>query len=159
MAQTSLICSDSFVLGRFPFVRNDRPDHSRRKENCTFNQNYPSRSIKSYITCRKDVVFHQKLLGKAYFMVEMTGPAMIQPASSDFWKAPIEYGQVTWIKVEGAMPPGYYCFRSILCWSHHLLPLPTHKMLLESYEGDTKPISPRSTNHNISFGDFCRQGI
>ena len=30
--------------GRFPFVRTDRPDHSRRNDNFTFNQNSPSRS-------------------------------------------------------------------------------------------------------------------
>ena len=34
-------------LGRFPFVRTDRPDHSRRNENFTSNQNYPTRSVKS----------------------------------------------------------------------------------------------------------------
>ena len=31
--------------------------------------------------------FHQKLSAeKAYFIVKMTGPAIIRPASSDFWK-------------------------------------------------------------------------
>ena len=34
-------------LGRFTFVRTARPDHSRRDENFTFNQNYPARSVKS----------------------------------------------------------------------------------------------------------------
>ena len=33
--------------GRFPFVRTDRPDHSRRNENFTVDQNYLSRSVKS----------------------------------------------------------------------------------------------------------------
>ena len=32
----------NIVLGRFPFVRTDRPDHSSHKENFTFNQNYQS---------------------------------------------------------------------------------------------------------------------
>ena len=32
------------------------------------------------------MVFQQKLLEKAYFIVKMTGPAIIQPASSVFWK-------------------------------------------------------------------------
>ena len=32
--------------------------------------------------------FPQKLLEKAYSFVKMTGPAMVRPASSDFWKAP-----------------------------------------------------------------------
>ena len=31
--------------------------------------------------------FQQKLLGKSYFIVKMTAPAMVQPTSSDFWKA------------------------------------------------------------------------
>ena len=35
----------------------------------------------------KEIVFHQKLLEKAYFIFKMTGPAMVWPASSDFWKA------------------------------------------------------------------------
>ena len=34
-------------LGCFPFVRTDRPGHSLRNENCTFNQSYPARSVKS----------------------------------------------------------------------------------------------------------------
>ena len=34
-------------LGRFPFVRTDRPDPSRSNENFTFDQNYPTRSVKS----------------------------------------------------------------------------------------------------------------
>ena len=34
-------------LGRFTFVRTARPDHSRRDENFTFNQNYPARSVQS----------------------------------------------------------------------------------------------------------------
>ena len=31
--------------------------------------------------------FQLKLLEKAYFIVEMTGLAMVRLASSDFWKA------------------------------------------------------------------------
>ena len=34
------------------------------------------------------MVFQQKLLEKAYFIVKMTDPAIIQPASSNFWKEP-----------------------------------------------------------------------
>ena len=34
-----------FILGRFPFVRTDKPDLSSRNENFTFNQNYPARSV------------------------------------------------------------------------------------------------------------------
>ena len=29
----------------------------------------------------------QNLLEKAYFIAKMSGPAMVRPASSDFWKA------------------------------------------------------------------------
>ena len=35
------------LLGRFPFVRTERPDPSRRNENFTINQSYPTRSVKS----------------------------------------------------------------------------------------------------------------
>ena len=33
------------------------------------------------------LVLQQKLFGKAYLVVKMTGPAMVWLASSDFWKA------------------------------------------------------------------------
>lgn len=33
------------------------------------------------------IVFHQKLLEKAYFIFKMTGPAMVRPANSDLLKA------------------------------------------------------------------------
>ena len=35
------------ILGRFPFVRTDRPDPSWSNENFTINQNYPATSVKS----------------------------------------------------------------------------------------------------------------
>ena len=34
------------------------------------------------------MIFQQKLLEKAYCFVKMTGPAMVRPVGSDFWKAP-----------------------------------------------------------------------
>ena len=37
------------------------------------------------------VFFSKKLLEKAYFIFKLTGPAMVRPASSDKWKAPLEY--------------------------------------------------------------------
>ena len=36
------------------------------------------------------MVFQQNLLEKAYFIAKMSVPAMVRPASSDFWKAPLE---------------------------------------------------------------------
>ena len=36
-----------FVLGHFPFVRTDRPDHSHRNENFTLYQNYPTTLVSS----------------------------------------------------------------------------------------------------------------
>ena len=35
------------------------------------------------------MVFQQKLLKKAYFIVKLTGRAMVRPASPDKWKAPL----------------------------------------------------------------------
>ena len=32
------------------------------------------------------MIFQQKLLGQAYFIVKMTGPIIVWPASSDSWK-------------------------------------------------------------------------
>ena len=40
----------------------------------------------------KEIVFHQKLLEKAYFIFKITDAAMVRPASSDFWKAPLDSG-------------------------------------------------------------------
>ena len=37
------------------------------------------------------MVFQQNLLAKPYFIAKMSGPAMVRPASSDFWKAPGVY--------------------------------------------------------------------
>ena len=39
------------------------------------------------LVCPKEMVFQQKLLEKAYFIVKMIGPVIVWPASSDFWKA------------------------------------------------------------------------
>ena len=39
----------------------------------------------------KEMVFQQKLLGKAYFIVKVTAPSMVWPASSDVRNAPITY--------------------------------------------------------------------
>ena len=36
------------------------------------------------------MVFQQKLLEIAFFIVKMTGPAMVWPRSSDLWKAPLD---------------------------------------------------------------------
>ena len=33
------------------------------------------------------MVFQQKLFEKAFFIVKMTGPAIVRPCSSDLWKA------------------------------------------------------------------------
>ena len=49
-----------------PNARTERPDHSRCIGNFTFNQNHPTRSVKSWILCTKDL-FQEKLLEKAYF--------------------------------------------------------------------------------------------
>ena len=32
--------------------------------------------------------FQQNLLERAYFIARMSGPAVVLPASSDFWKVP-----------------------------------------------------------------------
>ena len=48
-------------LGRFPFVRTDRPaDHCNHNENLTFTQNQP-------IAYSKEMAFQQKLLKKSIF--------------------------------------------------------------------------------------------
>ena len=37
------------------------------------------------------MVLQQKPLEKADFMVIITGPVMVRPASSDKWKAPLDF--------------------------------------------------------------------
>ena len=37
------------------------------------------------------MVSQQNLLEKAYFIAKMSGPTMVWPASSDFWKAPLVF--------------------------------------------------------------------
>ena len=51
----SIDSSANVALGRFPFVRTDRPVHSRRNDNFIFDQSYPSRSIKSLIAGTKEM--------------------------------------------------------------------------------------------------------
>ena len=83
-----MLCS--LLLGRLPFVRSDRPDHSRGSDNFPFNQNSTARSVKFWIVCTKEMVFRQKLLlGKSHFIFKLTGRAMVRPASSDKWKTPL----------------------------------------------------------------------
>ena len=41
----------------------------------------------------KEMVFQQKLSGKAYLIVKMTAPAMVRSVSSDKWKVPLDKGQ------------------------------------------------------------------
>ena len=41
----------------------------------------------------KETVFQQKLWGKAYFIVKLTAPVMVQPVSSGKWKVPLDKGQ------------------------------------------------------------------
>ena len=64
----------------------DRQGRSLHNENVTFNESYPARSDKCLIVCMKEIVFHQKLLEKAYFIFKMSGAAIVRPASYDFWK-------------------------------------------------------------------------
>ena len=45
--------------------------------------NKPSRSVKSYTLCSKEMVFQQILLEKACFISKMPGLAMVRPGSSD----------------------------------------------------------------------------
>lgn len=40
------------------------------------------------------MVFHYQLFEKAYFIVEVTGQVTVQPASSDFRKAPLAMHEV-----------------------------------------------------------------
>lgn len=64
-------------LGRFPFVRTDRPaDHSNHNENLTFTQNQP-------IAYSKEMAFQQKLLKKSIFRCQ-NGWSGYDPAGQ-FW--------------------------------------------------------------------------
>ena len=71
-----------------------------------------------------------------------------------FQTVPIAKGSMSW----------WYCcfsscFRSTVCWSHYLVLLPLHKMLLYSYEADIKQISLECTKHNIYIFLAILEGI
>ena len=52
----------------------------------------------------KEIVFHQKLLEKAYFIFKITDAAMVRPASSDFWKAlNAADSKCLWMKIAGRL--------------------------------------------------------
>ena len=79
---TNLVCS--------LFVRTDRPDHSYHNENFTFNQNYPARSVSHILnSLHYRDSFQQTLFEKANFIFKLTGPIMVQPPITDFWKSPL----------------------------------------------------------------------
>ena len=59
--------SDLTCVWTFPFVRTDRPEHSRRNLNVLFDQHYPARSDKLYIAGTKEMVSQQKPIGKSLF--------------------------------------------------------------------------------------------
>ena len=82
-------CSENDISGCFPFVRTVPPSLSSHNENFTFNQSYPARLVKSCSIHEGDGFWSKKYLEKAYFVLKITGLAMIWPASSDFWKAPL----------------------------------------------------------------------
>ena len=66
------LISTNLLLRRFPFVRTDQPDHFRHNENSSFNQNYPVRSVKSYLHRRRRWFF-SKAFGKKLFAHFQTG--------------------------------------------------------------------------------------
>ena len=74
------------ALGRFPFVRTDqRPAHSHRNESFTFNKKLTIQIGQILNIMRKGDGFSAKPLGKkTYFIANMSGLAMVRPASSDF---------------------------------------------------------------------------
>ena len=73
----------NIVLGRFPFVRTDRPDHS------TISQIPNSR--------HKGNGLSTKALAKKHFSLsKWLVPAMVWPANSDFWKAPLIKSLITY---------------------------------------------------------------
>ena len=56
----------------------------------------PSSKISQILnSMREGDGFHYKLLEEGYFIVEMTGPTTLQPASSDFRKASL-VGSLGW---------------------------------------------------------------
>ena len=79
------LISTNLLLRRFPFVRTDQPDHFRHKENSSFNQNYPVRSVKSYLHTRRRWFF-SKAFGKTICPFSNW---LVRPARSDKWKTPL----------------------------------------------------------------------
>ena len=64
-------------------------------QNFTFNQNYPASSVRSQISCMKEMGFQQNSWEKKKFIFKITGPAMVPPACSDFWISALGLGSFT----------------------------------------------------------------
>ena len=61
------------------------------------------------------MVFQQKLLEKAYFNVEMTGPAMVRPATQ-FWLLESAFSTIKWPPIKNdhfrKQQPMVWCINS-----------------------------------------------
>ena len=75
MNEAATISFKTNPLGRFPFVRTDLPDHSRRIHNFPFNE------TNQILNCvHEGDGFSAKLLEKAYFTLKLTGSGIGQLA-------------------------------------------------------------------------------
>ena len=75
MNEAATISFKTNPLGRFPFVRTDLPDSSRR------NHNFPFNETNQILNCMHEgMVFQQTLLKKAYFTLKLTGSGIGQLA-------------------------------------------------------------------------------
>ena len=75
MNEAATISFKTNPLGRFPFVRTDLPDHSRRIHNFPFNES------NQILNCMHEGDgFSAKLLEKAYFTLKLTGSGIGQLA-------------------------------------------------------------------------------
>ena len=99
-------------LGRLPLVRTGRPDQSICKENSTFNQHCPARSVYFYIVCIAVMRVERKLSKEAYFIFKMTGPtgqfgllvsalSLLRSRSGrSHATLPVPTGSVAWLRPE-----------------------------------------------------------
>ena len=93
------LISTNLLLRRFPFVRTDQPDHFRHKENSSFNQNYPVRSVKSYLHTRRRWFF-SKAFGKNYLPIfKLAGPA------GQIWQMENTLITLKWKMVQPSLKP------------------------------------------------------
>ena len=99
----------------------------------------------------KEMVFQQKLLGKAYFLVKMTAPAMLWLVSSENWKTPLDFPVAWGQRYEGHQRPlGNAKAHRFISLDHNCQVLPSWNKGVTSLHFTVNPLGPKSDQSQLS---------